>query len=106
MLLVRHHSGCAGDVASAVDFVCMLNCKRGLAEVQSVTNKPLPPAGIFDPPYAINVNLTQVPIGTKVGSTTLNKHAWLCLLAILVHKMQIVQNPVQQPAGWAWSCTY
>ena len=55
--------------------------QRGLAEVQSVTNVPLPPAGIFDPPYAINVNLTQVPIGTKVKS---NSHASLsegCLAA-------------------------
>ena len=54
-------------MAAAVDFICKLNCKRGLAEVQSVTNMPLPPAGIFDPPFAINVNLTQVPIGTKVS---------------------------------------
>lgn len=47
--------------------MCKLSCKTGIAEVQTVTNLPLPPAGIFNPPYAINVNLTQVPISTKVS---------------------------------------
>ena len=59
-------SQCAGKIGAATDFVCKLNCKNGLAEVTGLTNLPLPPAGIFDPPYAINVNLTQIPIDTKV----------------------------------------
>lgn len=65
---------CAGDVPSAVDFMCKLTCKTGIAEVQTVTNLPLPPAGIFNPPYAINVNLTQVPISTKVSSCVCSSH--------------------------------
>ena len=56
----------AGNIGAATDFVCKLNCKNGLAEVTGLTNLPPPSAGIFDPPYAINVNLTQVPVGTKV----------------------------------------
>ena len=47
--------------------MCRLECKRGLADVAGLTNGvPLPPAGIFDPPYAINVGLNQQPILTKV----------------------------------------
>ena len=41
---------------------------RGLAEVSTLANgSQMPSAGIFDPPYAINVNLTQLPIATKVS---------------------------------------
>jgi len=54
--------------------MCKLSCKTGIAEVQTVTNLPLPPAGIFNPPYAINVNLTQVPISTKVSSCVASSH--------------------------------
>ena len=59
--------GCAGDVGAAADFVCRLDCKRGLAEVSGLASGvSMPPAGIFDPPYAINAGLTQLPIITKV----------------------------------------
>ena len=64
---------CAGNVGAAADFVCRLECKRGLAEVAGLTNgMPLPPAGIFDPPYAINVGLNQQSIHTKVQASILH----------------------------------
>ncbi|CAL5222310.1 g4654 [Coccomyxa viridis] len=54
---------CSCDVAYDPGRV---ECKRGLAEVAGLTNGvPLPPAGIFNPPFAINVGLNQQSILTK-----------------------------------------
>ena len=64
---VGDHDWRAGNIGAATDFVCKLSCKTGLEEVASIANgHQLPPAGIFEPPFSINVNLTQVPIITKV----------------------------------------
>ncbi len=46
----------------------------------------LPPAGIFEPPFAINVNLTQVSINTKVPPPRLGRlYVLPCFGCLLVH---------------------
>ena len=65
--------------------MCRVECKRGLAEVAGLTNGvPLPPAGIFNPPFAINVGLNQQSILTKVYDPILH-HPSLLETIVWVH---------------------
>lgn len=59
-------NGRAGLAGPATDFVCKMDCRKGPSAANGASN--VPPPGIFDPPYTINNNLTQVNITVKVRS--------------------------------------
>ncbi len=54
----------AGKAGPNTDFQCRIDCHKGPAAANGAPN--VPPAGIFDPPYTINNNNTQVNITVKV----------------------------------------
>lgn len=54
----------AGMAGPATDFLCRMDCHKGPSAANGAPN--VPPEGIFDPPYTINNNLTQVNITVKV----------------------------------------
>ena len=55
----------AGNVGANTDFQCLLSCADGPSAAGS-NAAGLPSAGIFNPPYLINNNGTQLNINTKV----------------------------------------
>lgn len=55
----------AGNIEDNTDFVCLLSCSDGTSAAGS-NAAGLPSAGIFNPPYLINNNGTQLDIKTKV----------------------------------------
>ena len=57
---------CAGTVDARDDFVCLLSCQTGQSAAGANATITLPPPGVFNPPYAINNNGTQLDLSAKV----------------------------------------
>jgi alpha-D-xyloside xylohydrolase len=71
---------CTGDVCKATrkippnnKFVCELSCEAGPNALGKKTNPPLP-AGLYNPPYAINNGEDETPLGTKTLPVTARHH--------------------------------
>ena len=63
---------CTGDVCRATSkvlpnnkFVCELQCEDGPRALSKPLASPVPPLGIYDPPYAINNGGSESPLGVK-----------------------------------------
>ncbi|CAL8465181.1 g4716 [Coccomyxa elongata] len=88
---------CTGDVCydtgmagPATDFICKMDCHKGPFAANGAPN--VPPEGIFNPPYTINNNLTQVNITVKTiaptaryldGELEYNKHSLYGLSTVI-----------------------
>ena len=57
----------AGSPPAANDFVCKLTCQSGPGAAGDANASSLPPAGVFNPPYAIGNGASNLPLGTKVN---------------------------------------
>lgn len=57
----------AGNVEARTDYECDLSCTTGSSSAGNNATE-LPPPGIFNPPYLINNDNTQLNIITKVNT--------------------------------------
>ena len=73
----KEERGCSvccadGTVDANTDFYCKLTCTSGTEASPNATFVAAP--GIYDPPYKINNNNTQLDLSTKVRSLPILSH--------------------------------
>lgn len=73
----------------ATDFVCKMDCHKGPSAANGAPN--VPPEGIFNPPYTINNNLTQVNITVKVCMLAAVKNS-MCGIAVTLEGVVMVMS--------------